>query len=104
MGGWRRTNGYVAVGTRHPLGRGTLAGLVFETCRPGRIDSYETASGSLAGVVRDEMGWRSAVGAPIIGEGRLWGVLGIGSTPESGLPLHAAAGPGPVTALVPAAD
>ena len=89
IGGWSRTNGYVAVGTRHPLGSGTLARLVFETCRPGRIDSYETASGSLAGVVRDEMGWRSAVGAPIIVEGRLWGVLGIGSTTDYGLPLDA---------------
>jgi GAF domain-containing protein len=89
IGGWSRTNGYVAVGTRHPLGSGTLGRLVFETCRPGRIDSYETASGSLAGVVRDEMGWRSAVGAPIIVEGRLWGVLGIGSTTERGLPLDA---------------
>jgi GAF domain-containing protein len=86
IGGWSRTNGYVAVGARHPLGRGTLGRLVFETCRPGRIDSYEGASGSLASVVRDEMGWRSAVGAPIVVEGRLWGVLGIGSTTDSLLP------------------
>ena len=86
IGGWSRTNGYVAVGTRHPLGRGTLGRLVFETCRPGRIESYAGASGSLAGVVRDEMGWQSAVGAPIIVEGRLWGVLGIGSTTDRPLP------------------
>jgi len=86
IGGWSRSNGYVAVGARHPLGRGTMVRLVFETCRPGRIDSYTGASGSLGGVVRDEMGWRSAVGAPIVVEGRLWGVLGIGSTTDSPLP------------------
>jgi GAF domain-containing protein len=100
IGGWSGTNGYVAVGTRHPLGSGTLARLVFETCRPGRIDSYETASGSLVGVVRDGMGLRSAVGAPIIVEGRLWGVLGVGSTTDRGLPLDAEERVGQFTELV----
>jgi signal transduction histidine kinase len=89
IGGWSRSNGYIAVGTRHPLGRGTLGRLVFETRRPGRIDSYAEASGSLAGVVRDDMGWRSSVGAPIIVEGRLWGVVGIGSTTDRPLPRDA---------------
>jgi len=86
IGGWSKTGGYVAVGTRHPLGRGTLGRLVFDTRSPGRVDSYAEASGSLAGVVRDDMGWRSAVGAPIIVEGRLWGVVGIGSTTRRPLP------------------
>jgi GAF domain-containing protein len=87
IGSWSRTGGYVPVGTRHPLGQGTLGRLVSETCRPGRIDSYAEASGSLAGVVRDDMGWRSAVGAPIIVEGKLWGVVGIGSTTDRPLAL-----------------
>jgi signal transduction histidine kinase/uncharacterized protein YoaH (UPF0181 family) len=89
IGGWSRTSGYVAVGTRHPFGPGTLGRLVFETCRPGRISSYADASGSLADVVRDQMGWRSAVGAPIVVEGRLWGVVAIASTTDQPLPLDA---------------
>jgi signal transduction histidine kinase/uncharacterized protein YoaH (UPF0181 family) len=86
IGGWSKTGGYVAVGTRHPLGKGTIGRLVFETRSPGRVDSYAEASGSLAAAVRDDMGWRSAVGAPIIVEGRLWGVVGIGSTTLRPLP------------------
>jgi signal transduction histidine kinase len=86
IGGWSRAGGYIPAGTRHPLGRGTLGRLVSETRSPGRIESYARASGSLAGVVRDDMGWRSAVGAPIIVEGRLWGVVGIGSTTDRALP------------------
>ena len=34
------------------------------------------------------MGWRSAVGAPITVEGRLWGVLAVGSKSERPLPLE----------------
>ena len=86
IGGWSKSGGYVAVGTRHPLGKGTIARLVFDTRSSGRVDSYADASGSLAGVVRDDMGWRSAVGAPIIVEGRLWGVVGVGSTTRRPLP------------------
>jgi GAF domain-containing protein len=33
------------------------------------------------------MGWRSAVGAPLIVEGRGWGVVGIGSTTDRPLPV-----------------
>jgi signal transduction histidine kinase len=87
IGGWSRTDGYVPVGTRQAFGPGTLGRLVFETCRPGRIASYADASGSLADVVRDEMGWRSAVGVPIVVEGRLWGVVAIASTTDRPLPL-----------------
>jgi signal transduction histidine kinase len=89
IGGWSRTDGYVPVGTRHAFGPGTLGRLVFETCRPGRISSYADASGSLADVVREEMGWRSAVGVPVVVEGRLWGVVAIASTTDRPLPLDA---------------
>jgi signal transduction histidine kinase len=89
IGGWSRDGGYVPLGTRHAFGPGTLGRLVFETCRPARISSYADTSGSLADVVRDEMGWRSAVGAPIIVEGRLWGVVAIASTTDRPLPLGA---------------
>jgi hypothetical protein len=35
IGGWSRSHGYIPIGTRHPLGRGTLGRLVSETRRPG---------------------------------------------------------------------
>jgi GAF domain-containing protein len=68
------------VGERFPVGlRWRLAGrnvhtIVFETRGPARMDNYADASGPL-GVVAREAGVGSGVGAPIIVEGRLWGVI-----------------------------
>jgi GAF domain-containing protein len=73
------------VGTRVIIGGNNVSSLVFETGRPARIDSYADASGPLAGAIREE-GVRSAVGAPIIVEGRVWGVMGVGSILELPLP------------------
>ena len=59
---------------------------MFETGCPARIDNYaDSASGPLSTAVR-EAGIRSAVGTPIIVEGRLWGELGVASTLEEPLP------------------
>jgi signal transduction histidine kinase len=85
IGGWSRAGGYVSHGTRHGLESGTLGRLIFETRRPGRISSYAGARGSLAGVVRD-LGWHSSVGAPVIVDGRLWGVIAVASTTHRTLP------------------
>src|SRR5262249_55221770 len=49
-----------------------------------RLDSYADASG-LLGVAARDAGIRASVGAPILVEGRLWGVLLAGSRSE--LPL-----------------
>jgi signal transduction histidine kinase len=84
LGGWNST-GYDYVGSRFAL-EGTVSGLVFETRRPRRIDSYAEEPGPAAAAAR-EMGWRSSVGAPIIVEGRLWGVLAVVSTSDRPLPL-----------------
>ena len=51
-----------------------LAGIVFRTQRPARMDSYTDAAGPLAATVR-EAGIRSGVGCPIIVGGRLWGAM-----------------------------
>ena len=59
--------------------------IVLETARPARIDNYADASGPL-GVAARESGLRSAVGTPILVEGRLWGVMIAGSTREQPLP------------------
>jgi GAF domain-containing protein len=73
------------VGSRWPIKDKNLATLVLETGRPARLDDYADASGPLADGVRDE-GIRSAVGTPIIVEGRLWGLMAAGSRQEQPLP------------------
>jgi GAF domain-containing protein len=76
----------IPVGRRWPLGEGrNLATLVFETGRPARIDDYADATGPLAEDIRKE-GVRSAVGAPIMVQDRLWGLVAAGSSQEQALP------------------
>jgi signal transduction histidine kinase len=84
VGSWSRAGGYFAIGGgRYPLVQGTASQLVFETRRAGRISTYEGVPG--AGPAR-EVGWRSSVAAPVIVEGRLWGVVIVASTSERPLP------------------
>jgi signal transduction histidine kinase len=87
---WGSTVGCVPVGSRWSLEGKNPGVLVFETGRPARIDNFADVSGPLADAVR-EMGVRSGIGAPILVEGRLWGVMGAGSTLEQSLPADAAA-------------
>ena len=68
----------LATGLRlKPEGR-NLTALVLETGRSARIDDYGTASGAFADFARD-WEFRASVGVPIRVEGRLWGILGVGS-------------------------
>jgi signal transduction histidine kinase/uncharacterized protein YoaH (UPF0181 family) len=88
LGEWPPTGGseFVAVvGERLPLERGTSAWLVFETGRPARVDGFDGAVGRGPDLAR-AAGWRSSVGAPIIVEGRLWGVVSVGSKTDRLLP------------------
>jgi signal transduction histidine kinase len=82
---WGRPVDFVPVGSRLVLGGKNLNTIVFETGRPARIDSYADASGTVGVAVR-EGGVRSAAGAPIVVEGRLWGVMAAGSSGEEPLP------------------
>jgi signal transduction histidine kinase len=82
---WGRAVDYVPVGSRWSVGGKNIGTLVFETGRPARIDSYVDASGLVAVNAR-EKGVRSSVATPIIVEGRLWGVVGAGSSEEQPLP------------------
>jgi signal transduction histidine kinase len=84
LGGWARNRDYPATGRRFPP-EGSVSGLVFETRRPSRIDDFEGRPGEAAAAMR-EMGWRSAMGAPIWVEGRLWGVLVVYSDSDEPLP------------------
>src|SRR6201987_3718276 len=83
---WRTGGDIFPVGSRWPLEGHNLITLVFETGRPARIDGYaDSASGPIGAAHRDA-GTRSAVGAPIIVEGRLWGMVYAGSTLQPPLP------------------
>jgi signal transduction histidine kinase len=72
------------LGTRFELGGRNVHTLVFQTGRPARMPRTE-ASGTATDVFR-EWGIRTAVGAPIGVEGRLWGVMSVLSTHDDPLP------------------
>jgi signal transduction histidine kinase len=84
---WGKAVDYVPpVGSRWMLGGHNLGTLVFETGRPARLDHYvDNSSGPASYVVR-KVGYDSAVGAPVIVEGRLWGLIGASSTLGQPLP------------------
>ena len=85
VGTWGGGGKHVPVGSRWPLGGRNLGTSVFETGRPARIDNLAEAAGPLPEVIR-ETGIRSAVGTPIIVEGRLWGLMAAASSQEQPLP------------------
>jgi signal transduction histidine kinase len=87
------------VGSRWSLGGKDVSTIVFETGRATRIDSFADASGPLALAAREE-GVCSAVGTPVIVEGRLWGVMATVSTLDQPLPADTEARLGSFTELV----
>ena len=83
IGSWSASPGGVPVGTRSVVGGRNVLTLVAETGRPARVDGYDDASGEAAEIARHH-GWRSSIAAPIIVEGRLWGVMLVATQrPES---------------------
>ena len=84
IGEWRRTPGPIPRTGRTPLGRRDVGTRVFETGQ-ARVDdfSHDTSPAVLAWRAA---GLRSAVGAPISVEGRLWGLVVVMSTSDEPLP------------------
>jgi signal transduction histidine kinase len=74
MAGSGAPAGEFPAGAAVPTGSGTVAGHVGRTGRAARLDDFEPGSGVLAAYLR-ELGVHSVVGAPVLVEGRLWGVL-----------------------------
>jgi GAF domain-containing protein len=87
VGGWARVDPGrpLAIGARLESGGRNMHTLVFRTGRPARIDDYREATGQAADVARD-WAFRSAVGAPINVDDRLWGVISVASSHEEPLP------------------
>jgi sugar diacid utilization regulator/uncharacterized protein YoaH (UPF0181 family) len=73
------------IGTRTPVEGNTLAMLVQRSGRPARVDSYDNVAGLTAARVR-AVGVKAAVGAPIIVDGRVWGLAAVGSLQPGPLP------------------
>jgi signal transduction histidine kinase len=98
---WGKAVDYVPpVGSRWMLGGHNLGTLVFETGRPARLDQYVDDSSGPASYVVRKVGYNSAVGAPVIVEGHLWGMIGATSTLEQPLPPDAEARLASFTELV----
>jgi PAS domain S-box-containing protein len=79
VGGW--SSGAVRnmpVGEVIRLDGDTAASRVWRGRGPARMDSYEYATGSLAEMLRG-LGFRSAVAAPVVLSGRLWGAVIVSS-------------------------
>ena len=68
----------IRVGARLTLEGESVMGAVFRTGRAARQESYEDTTGTLADIARTGR-FGTAVGAPIVVEGRLWGVLVVSS-------------------------
>ena len=81
VAGWGDPDAAFPVGSRLPLGGKNIASQVLRTERPARIE-YAIATGAIGAYARS-MGNRSAVGAPIVVDGRLWGVM-VATSPEAG--------------------
>jgi PAS domain S-box-containing protein len=62
------------VGSRVSLEGESVTATVRRTGRPARMENYEGVAGALAELARDT-GLRASVGAPIVVEGRLWGII-----------------------------
>ena len=77
-----------ALGTRIPRGGTNLTTIVLDTGHSARIESYDDATGGASEVARSH-GLRSAVGAPILVEGRLWGLVLAGTTGDDALASNA---------------
>jgi PAS domain S-box-containing protein len=79
IGGWSDGDvGSIPVGDTLGLDGETAAARVWRTGRPERVDSYEELTGTLAERLR-ELGFRSAVAAPVTLGGSLWGAVIVSS-------------------------
>jgi GAF domain-containing protein len=94
------TTRHFPAGSRLSLGGKNVTTIVFETHSPARIDNYADHSSGPVGDTASEAGISSAVGAPIMVEGHLWGVIVVASTVNPSLPGDIEARLGSFTELV----
>jgi PAS domain S-box-containing protein len=89
IGGWSADGVQsVPIGSMVRVDGDTAAARVWRTGRPARVDSYEGLEGELAETLRS-LGFRSAIAAPIVLAGRLWGAMIVSSVDPDPLPAGA---------------
>jgi signal transduction histidine kinase/uncharacterized protein YoaH (UPF0181 family) len=76
---WAADGRAIATQRRFPLDGPSLSRQILATVRPGRIEDWSAAAGTIAGVIR-EYGGGSSVGSPIVLDGRVWGALIVQTT------------------------
>jgi GAF domain-containing protein len=96
---WGKLAEAVPVGTNMTLQGTSVTTLVLRTERPARINDYSQADGPVAEYMRSK-GIRSAVGTPILVEGRVWGAMIIGSLQDEPLPADTELRVGEFTELI----
>ncbi len=82
---WSPTGDRFPIGTHVDVDGESVAALVSRTGRPARMHGYEKARGAGAALGR-ELGLHSSVGAPIVVDQRLWGVMIASSKGDRELP------------------
>jgi signal transduction histidine kinase len=88
------------VGERFSLeGENLAAAQVLNTGRAARLDNHDNVTGRLAALVR-EQGLRCVVGAPILVDGRVWGLAAVASSQPEPLPADTEARLGDFAELV----
>jgi GAF domain-containing protein len=99
---WSEVSDTLGVGTRLTVDGESVSALVHRTGRPARIDDYAKAAGAIGAHVH-ELGTRSAVGCPILVDGRLWGVMVAGHGVAEPLPAGTESRIGKFTELIASA-
>jgi signal transduction histidine kinase len=86
LGGWSEPGvASMPVGAIVVADSQTAMAAVLRTSRPARIDSYEGIPGQLAAQLRS-MGLKSSVAAPILLQGKLWGMVTASTTRDEPMP------------------
>jgi signal transduction histidine kinase len=96
---WSRTGDPFPVGNRWTLEGENISTFVLRTGRTARIDDFADLPGPLAADARAR-GTRSEVGAPVVVEGRIWGLMVAGLAMNRLLPPDAEARLASVTDLL----
>ena len=78
----------MTVGERFSLDGDSVAAMVLRSGGAARMDSHDNADGAAAARIR-ELGLRSAVGAPIVVDSRVWGAAVAGSSRSDAFPPSA---------------
>jgi signal transduction histidine kinase len=85
---WGRKGRHPELAGRTAPWHASLPMVIRATGRSAREDAWEEVPGPFAEAVRDGLGVRSAVGSPVVVEGRVWGALFVAATQTARMPTE----------------